>query len=177
MSRPRFNADASCDVIVQCVKWRMRGEAGSGRGKSGGKSNPTSYPPISAAYWLPPSNPTPYHVPGLETAVQYQHLLIRYSLIHPKLFQSSIALHILRNSCFNCQNNSRRVECVRKCNCAQRKCSVIWENVTSTDLKFKMTFLLKIRMPRRTLLFSENTKEIQMSFLEFSLQWKLVWKY
>lgn len=44
------------------VLWvRMRGEA-VGR-KTGGRSA-GSYPPISAAYWLPPSNPTPYHVPG-----------------------------------------------------------------------------------------------------------------
>ncbi|KPI92910.1 hypothetical protein RR46_14131 [Papilio xuthus] len=42
----------------------MRGEAGGARGKAGGaRSNSGSYPPISAAYWLPPSNPTPYHVP------------------------------------------------------------------------------------------------------------------
>lgn len=38
----------------------MRGEAGA-RSKTGRSGN---YPPISAAYWLPPSNPTPYHVPG-----------------------------------------------------------------------------------------------------------------
>ncbi|RVE51853.1 hypothetical protein evm_003473 [Chilo suppressalis] len=40
---------------------RMRGEAGGARGKAGRAS--ASYPAISAAYWLPPSNPTPYHVP------------------------------------------------------------------------------------------------------------------
>ncbi|CAH2991091.1 unnamed protein product [Chilo suppressalis] len=39
----------------------MRGEAGGARGKAGRAS--ASYPAISAAYWLPPSNPTPYHVP------------------------------------------------------------------------------------------------------------------
>ncbi|XP_045447442.1 CUGBP Elav-like family member 1 [Melitaea cinxia] len=40
----------------------MRGEAGATRGKTAGRSS-SNYPPISAAYWLPPSNPTPYHVP------------------------------------------------------------------------------------------------------------------
>ncbi|KAI5633903.1 RNA recognition motif domain-containing protein [Phthorimaea operculella] len=38
--------------------------AGGARGKTAGRPN-GNYPPISAAYWLPPSNPTPYHVPGL----------------------------------------------------------------------------------------------------------------
>ncbi|CAH0750431.1 unnamed protein product [Diatraea saccharalis] len=40
----------------------MRGEAGGARGKAG-RGAGASYPPISAAYWLPPSNTTPYHVP------------------------------------------------------------------------------------------------------------------
>uniref|UniRef100_A0A2A4JPV7 Uncharacterized protein n=1 Tax=Heliothis virescens TaxID=7102 RepID=A0A2A4JPV7_HELVI len=43
----------------------MRGEAGGARGKAGARTSGTNYPPISAAYWLPPSNPTPYHVPVL----------------------------------------------------------------------------------------------------------------
>lgn len=47
-----------CGVVL-----RMRGEAGGARGKAGVRSG-SNYPPISAAYWLPPSNPTPYHVPG-----------------------------------------------------------------------------------------------------------------
>ena len=47
-----------------CVVLRMRGEAGGARGKAGVRSSGSNYPPISAAYWLPPSNPTPYHVPG-----------------------------------------------------------------------------------------------------------------
>ncbi|CAH2232704.1 jg5328 [Pararge aegeria aegeria] len=42
----------------------MRGEAGAARSKTAGRSS-SNYPPISAAYWLPPSNPTPYHVPGV----------------------------------------------------------------------------------------------------------------
>ncbi|XP_075974682.1 CUGBP Elav-like family member 1-A isoform X8 [Anticarsia gemmatalis] len=46
-----------------CVVLRMRGEAGGARGKAGGVRSGSNYPPISAAYWLPPSNPTPYHVP------------------------------------------------------------------------------------------------------------------
>ncbi|CAG4949289.1 unnamed protein product [Colias eurytheme] len=48
----------------------MRGEAAGARGK--GARSGTNYPPISAAYWLPPSNPTPYHVPGLTFAYHYQ---------------------------------------------------------------------------------------------------------
>lgn len=47
-----------------CVVLRMRGEAGGARGKAGVRTSGSNYPPISAAYWLPPSNPTPYHVPG-----------------------------------------------------------------------------------------------------------------
>lgn len=49
-----------------CVVLRMRGEAGGARGKAGVRTSGSNYPPISAAYWLPPSNPTPYHVPGSE---------------------------------------------------------------------------------------------------------------
>ncbi|VVD01504.1 unnamed protein product [Leptidea sinapis] len=48
----------------------MRGEANGARAKAAGRTN---YPPISAAYWLPPSNPTPYHIPGsLITYHSYQ---------------------------------------------------------------------------------------------------------
>lgn len=57
---------SSCSVLVKVSRRRMRGEAGSARSRSGaGAANGNgSYPPISAAYWLPPSNPMPYHVPG-----------------------------------------------------------------------------------------------------------------
>ncbi|XP_047999050.1 CUGBP Elav-like family member 1 isoform X4 [Leguminivora glycinivorella] len=41
----------------------MRGDTGGARGKAGAGRSNGGYPPISAAYWLPPSNPTPYHVP------------------------------------------------------------------------------------------------------------------
>lgn len=63
--RPRLNADVSAHVMwMCCVVLRMRGEAGGARGKAGVRTSGSNYPPISAAYWLPPSNPTPYHVPG-----------------------------------------------------------------------------------------------------------------
>ncbi|CAH2076930.1 unnamed protein product, partial [Iphiclides podalirius] len=57
----------------------MRGEAGGARGKAGGaRANGSGYPPISAAYWLPPSNPTPYHVPDAMTEIP---MLLRRPLL------------------------------------------------------------------------------------------------
>ncbi|GBP70659.1 hypothetical protein EVAR_88833_1 [Eumeta japonica] len=57
----------------------MRGEAGGARRSAGGggtrqATGSTAYPPISAAYWLPPSNPTPYHVPAYSTLVSARHI-------------------------------------------------------------------------------------------------------
>lgn len=68
VSQLRFNADVVRVMWLWmcCVVLRMRGEAGGARGKAGGVRSGSNYPPISAAYWLPPSNPTPYHVPGSE---------------------------------------------------------------------------------------------------------------
>lgn len=64
-----WSVDSSCRVVVTVSRRRMRGEAGAARNRSGagaaaGPNGNGSYPPISAAYWLPPSNPMPYHVPG-----------------------------------------------------------------------------------------------------------------
>lgn len=65
-TRALLKADARVMWCDQCSEpQRMRGDSGGARGKTAGPArNGTNYPAISAAYWLPPSNPTPYHVPG-----------------------------------------------------------------------------------------------------------------
>ncbi|CAB3222574.1 unnamed protein product [Arctia plantaginis] len=65
-ARTKHRSKRMHDVFHSRNLVRMRGEAGGARGKAGGVRGGSNYPPISAAYWLPPSNPTPYHVPGSE---------------------------------------------------------------------------------------------------------------
>lgn len=76
----------------------MRGEAGATRGKTAGRSS-SNYPPISAAYWLPPSNPTPYHVPGskirckrLPNTINTPSIRIQYHLILLSAFETSFLI-------------------------------------------------------------------------------------
>ncbi|CAG9119218.1 unnamed protein product [Plutella xylostella] len=56
----------------------MRGEAGGARGR--GAPRGSSYPAISSAYWLPPSNPTPYHVPDVHATSQLEPTWFRSEL-------------------------------------------------------------------------------------------------
>ncbi|CAF4894345.1 unnamed protein product [Pieris macdunnoughi] len=76
----------------------MRGEAAGARGK-GAKSG-SNYPAISAAYWLPPSNPTPYHVPGSMFAYHSTKYETQ-SLITKTVYKSAIAFIFIEFSCLS----------------------------------------------------------------------------
>lgn len=62
--------------------------------------------------------------------------------------------------------------------CTAQMHSAIWEHVTSTDLKFKIDVSIEnTHDPKNVIVLGKHYKEIQVSFLVFSLQWKPVWKY
>lgn len=73
----------------------MRGEAGGTRGKAGGGRAAGSYPPISAAYWLPPSNPTPYHVPG---SVHSFSFMLRYRQTFGQTYETNVGGKLYNNN-------------------------------------------------------------------------------
>lgn len=61
--------------------------------------------------------------------------------------------------------------------CTVQMHSATWENVTSTDLKFKIDVsIVNTHDLENVIVLGKHYKEIQVSFLEFSLQRKPVWK-
>lgn len=96
--RPTLTQCGRCRGRVQtwCREWsvqcsvRMRGEAGGARGR--GAPRGSSYPAISSAYWLPPSNPTPYHVPGDRRPTPLQLQTFTRRQLEPTWFRSELQI-------------------------------------------------------------------------------------